>query len=149
MILFDANVLIHAHAVDSPFHAIARHVRDQAAQGLMEACLSPQVLCEFFSVITDERVARPALPAAQAKREIRYYWHESRFTRILPTEHTIHRLVQLLERRHIRGSDIFDVFLVATMLENGVRTIYTQNVRDFEVYSELHVINPFASTSPH
>lgn len=71
MILFDANMLVHAHAVTSPCHAVAQRLRDQAAQGDLEACLSPQVLCEFFSVITDDRVVKPALTSAQANTEIK------------------------------------------------------------------------------
>jgi toxin-antitoxin system PIN domain toxin len=144
MILFDANVLVHAHAVNSPFHGVARHVRDQAAQGELEACLSPQVLCEFFAVSTNPRLFQPALTPQQAGREVAHYWTQSRFQRILPTLQTLHRLVALLDRRAVKQQQVFDAFLVATMLDNGVRTIYTQNVSDFEIYEELRVINPFA-----
>ncbi|MBI2495263.1 MAG: PIN domain-containing protein [Candidatus Omnitrophica bacterium] len=142
MILFDANILVYAHAKDSPFHEIARHLRDQAVQGVIQACVSPQVLCEFFSVITDDRLAKHALTPAEAAKELETYWHASQFRKILPGETTMARLLRLLEQFPLKRGKIFDAFLVATMLDNGVRTIYTQNVKDFERYQELQVINP-------
>ena len=145
MILFDANILVHAHMASSPFHVVAQQLRDQAAQGAIEACVSPQVLCEFFSVVTDDRLVKPALTPAQAKKELNTYWHASKFRKIVPTERTITRLIGLLDRHDVKRRDIFDVFLAATMLDHGVRIIYTQNVRDFEIYHELQVINPLVA----
>ena len=149
MILLDANILIHAHAVDSPFHEDARELRDQAARGQLEACVSPQVLCEFFAVITDERLIKPALTLSQAKKEIASYWSARQFRKIVPKDTTLTRVVSLLDRHSVKRGDIFDVFLVATMLDNEVRTIYTQNTKDFEIYRELHVINPLVPSAHH
>ncbi len=143
MILLDSNILVHAHAANSTFHGLARQVRDQAVDGVFPACLSPQVLCEFFSVITDDRLVRPVLSPTQAKKELRAYWNAGSFRRIVPKETTLSRLTEMLDRYDLKRRDIFDAFLVATMLDNDVRTIYTQNVKDFQIYPELLVINPF------
>jgi hypothetical protein len=43
---------------------------------------------------------------------------------------------------HSFGRDVFDLQLVATMLGNGVRRIYTFNAKDFEPFQELEVIVP-------
>jgi len=145
MILFDANILVHAHMANSPFHLAAQQLRDQVTHGAIDACVSPQVLCEFYSVVTDDRLIKPALTPLQAKQELHTYWHVSGFRRIVPRESTITHLVTLLDRHGVKRRDIFDVFLVATMLDNDVRTIYTQNVKDFDRYPELHVINPLTS----
>jgi predicted nucleic acid-binding protein len=42
----------------------------------------------------------------------------------------------------VAGAGIFDLQLVATMLANGVRRIYTFNRSDFEVFEELMVLAP-------
>jgi len=148
MILFDANILVHAHTARSPFHLAAQQLRDQVAQGAIEACVSPQVLCEFYSVVTNDRLITPALTPVQAKKELHTYWHASGFRKIIPRESTIPHLVKLLDRNGVKRNGIFDVFLVATMLDHGVHTIYTQNVKDFDGYPELHVINPLTSDVP-
>ncbi len=103
------------------------------------------MLCEFFSVITDDRLVRPVLSQTQAKRELSTYWDGGGFRRIVPKDTTISRLVSMLDRHDVKRRDIFDAFLVATMLDNGVRTIYTQNVKDFEGYPGIQVINPLGS----
>ncbi|MBI3324267.1 MAG: PIN domain-containing protein [Candidatus Omnitrophica bacterium] len=145
MILFDANILVHAHATSSPLHDVARRLRDQAAKGELEACLSPQVLCEFFAVSTNPKFFQPALTPQQASGEIDAYWSRSAFKRIVPRDSTIRTLLALLRRARVSGQDVFDVFLVATMLDNDIRTIYTQNTKDFEIYHELRVINPLTA----
>ena len=144
MVLFDANLLIYAHATHSPFHEAAKRLRDQAASGELEACLAPQVLCEFFSVSTNERLFRPALTPQQASKQAMIYWSESKFQRILPTEHTMARLHTLITHHPVSRQHIFDAFLVATMLENNIRTIYTHNPKDFDRYQEIHAIDPLA-----
>ena len=40
------------------------------------------------------------------------------------------------------GADVFDLQLVATMLENGIRRIYTYNRSDFEPFTELDIVTP-------
>ena len=146
MVLFDANLLICAHATHSPFHEAAKRLRDRAASGALQACLSPQVLCEFFSVCTNARVFRPALTPQEASKQMAIYWTHSEFRIILPTDRTVQRLHALLTDRPVIGQHVFDAFLAATMLENNVRTIYTQNVKDFEIYHDLQVINPLVDS---
>ena len=148
MILFDANLLVHAHARRSPFHEAAKRLIDRAADGELEACLVPQVLCEFFAVATNERLFKPALSPKEATREITVYWTKSHFQRVVPHETTLERLLGLLERHPVTEQRIFDAFLVATMLDNEVRTIYTQNVKDFQDYPEIQVINPLGNSAP-
>ena len=53
--------------------------------------------------------------------------------------------VELLRRRPVSGGMIFDLQLVATMQANSVRSVYTFNRADFEVFSELNVITPTVS----
>ncbi|MBI2885195.1 MAG: PIN domain-containing protein [Candidatus Omnitrophica bacterium] len=145
MVLFDTNLLVHAHVISSPYHAIARRLRDEASVGRLEACLSPQVLCEFVTVCTNPRVIQPALTLAEARGEVSAYWTSSGFKKVLPKETTIMRMLHLMTKITTSRVDVFDIFLAATMLDNDVRTIYTQNVKDFVVFKELEVINPFLS----
>jgi len=144
MILLDANILVHAAGARSPRHAKARELRDQAASGEFEACLTPQVLTEFYAVVTDARRFQPALTPTEAQREVRNYL-ASRLKLILPKETTTARMLNLLGSKNVRSGRIFDLFLAATMLDNGVRRIYTENVNDFEGISGIDTVNPFLS----
>lgn len=52
------------------------------------------------------------------------------------------RWIALLERHRVKGGDVFDLQLVAVMQANDVRRVYTFTVADFEVFTELAVVNP-------
>jgi predicted nucleic acid-binding protein len=52
------------------------------------------------------------------------------------------RWAELAEKHGVTGADVFNLQLVATMLENGVRRIYTFHRDDFERFGELEVVTP-------
>ena len=54
------------------------------------------------------------------------------------------RWVTLVRRHSVLRKRIFDVQLVATMLANGVRRIYTFNVKDFRLFAEIEAVEPQA-----
>ncbi len=63
--------------------------------------------------------------------------------RLLPLpEEAVHRWLELVRRKPVTGGMIFDLQLVATMLANGVRRIYTYNRSDFEMFAGLDVLTP-------
>jgi predicted nucleic acid-binding protein len=47
------------------------------------------------------------------------------------------RWMELAEKHGVTGADVFDLQLVATMPENGIRRIYTYNRSDFELSTSL------------
>lgn len=96
--------------------------------------------CEFYSIVTNaRRVAKPR-SAAEAFIAI------SSLVAILQTlpvpVSTLETLPGLIRRHPVTGGDIFDLQIVATMIANGVFRIYTFNVEDFKVFSELEVLRP-------
>lgn len=52
------------------------------------------------------------------------------------------RWAELVRRYPVRGSGIFDLQLVATMLGNGVRRIYTFDRSGFKPIEEIEVLVP-------
>jgi predicted nucleic acid-binding protein len=142
--LLDTNVLVHAAGAHSLRHAKAKELRDQAVSGGFEACIAAQVLTEFYAVVTDPRRFQPALTPRQAQRELRAYLSSS-LTLILPKDNSLTRMLNLLDSRSVRSGKIIDISLVATMLDNGVRRIYTENIDDFKGIDGIDAINPFST----
>jgi predicted nucleic acid-binding protein len=61
--LLDTNVLIDALYKDSDHYPAARALLDQAKQEDADFCTTPQVLAEFYAVVTHpRRVTHPKLP---------------------------------------------------------------------------------------
>lgn len=54
----------------------------------------------------------------------------------------VRRWTELAERHSITGTKVFDLQLAATMIENGVKRIYTYNRADFEIVPDLQVLTP-------
>ena len=62
--MIDANILVYAVDVDAPQHAACRHLLETARDPATTLYLTSQILCEFYSVITNpRRVAAPRTPA--------------------------------------------------------------------------------------
>jgi predicted nucleic acid-binding protein len=53
--LLDSNVLVYAHQSVSIHHESARILRDKGMKKEISLCICPQVLMEFFAVITNPR----------------------------------------------------------------------------------------------
>ena len=58
--LIDANVLVYALDADAPQHASSRTLLDAGRSGSTTLYVTSQILCEFYSVVTNpRRVTKP------------------------------------------------------------------------------------------
>ena len=64
------------------------------------------------------------------------------FRYIFPKEKTFKLLNDFLNVHPTTKKQVFDMFLVATMLSNGVNQILTYNTKDFYRFKEIKVILP-------
>ena len=62
--LVDANILVYALDADSPQHAASRALLEAARDAATTLYVTSQVLCEFYSIVTNaRRVPRPRSPS--------------------------------------------------------------------------------------
>jgi predicted nucleic acid-binding protein len=138
--IIDANVLVYAMDADAPQHAASRALLDAGRDSSATLYVTSQILCEFYSIVTNaRRVPKPrsADDAIRASSGLLAFLH------VLPIpSRTVEGWMDLLRRRPVTGGDVFDLQIVATMQANGIRRIYTFNADDFEVFSELAVVIP-------
>lgn len=138
--IIDANVLVYAMDADAPQHAASRALLEAARNPLATLYVTPQILCEFYSIVTNPRRVPKPRSAADALAVLSGLLA---LLHVLPVPvHTMEELLGLLRRRTVTGGDIFDLQIVATMRANGVQRIYTFNRDDFEVFPELEVFTP-------
>jgi predicted nucleic acid-binding protein len=58
--LLDANVLVYAMDADDPHHAASRALLDSARNRSAILYVTSQILCEFYSIVTNpRRVPKP------------------------------------------------------------------------------------------
>ena len=138
--IVDTNVLVYALDADAPQHAAARALLEAAREGSATLYVTSQILCEFYSIVTNpRRVPKPrsATEAVTAMAGLLAFLH------VLPVPaHTVDGLLDLLRRQPVTGGDVFDLQIIATMQANGVQRIYTFNTADFAAFSELSIVTP-------
>lgn len=138
----DTNVLVYAFQQGAPQHKASRHLLDEAQAGNQPLCISPQVLSEFYSVVTDPRRVTAPRQSAEALDAIEQVLLMSGMT-LLPTPvDLVMRWIALVRQHAVTGGGIFDVQLVATMLANGVTRIYTFDQAHFTPFSQIQVLTP-------
>jgi predicted nucleic acid-binding protein len=138
--LVDANVLVYALDADAPQHAASRGLLDAARNGSATLFVTSQILCEFYSVVTNPRRVPKPRPPAEALAAISGLLA---FLRVLPVPvHAVDGWLELLRRHPVIGGDVFDLQIVATMQANDIQRIYTYNIADFEAFPELSIVAP-------
>ena len=142
-ILLDTNLLVYLYIKDFPRKKIVKRLIDQWCKKGIDLFLTEQSLLEFYSVITDHRRVKKPVTFGVAQKEIAKYYQNSIFKIICPTASTFAIFLRIITHRKIKGAKIFDFYLAATALSNGVETIYTENDRNFKKIKGLRVVNPF------
>ena len=136
----DANVLVYSMDVDMPQHFASRSLLEAAYRVPSTLCVTSQILCEFYSIVTNaRRVPKPQSPgnALSVISELLF------FLRVLPIpSRAVTDWMDLLKRHPVTGADIFDLQIIATIQANGINRIYTFNRNDFEAFPELAIITP-------
>lgn len=86
MIGLDTTILVHLEIREFPEHdrALALLQREVLDAG-EELALAPQVLTEFFHVVTDPRRFERALTMEQALAKTRFWWNAREVRHIYPT----------------------------------------------------------------
>lgn len=145
--LLDANVLVYAINADAPQHAASRTVVQAALERRLPGVLVPQVLLEFFSVITGPRRLPRALPSTTAWGDVAALRAGLPVLDVQPAALNI--LGELVASHQPIGRAIFDCFLVAQMRSHGIVTICTYNVQDFARLRDVEALTPDGVLARH
>jgi predicted nucleic acid-binding protein len=138
--IVDANVLVYALDADAPQHAASRALLDAGRNSAATLYVTSQILCEFYSIVTNARRVSRARTADEALIAISGLLA---FLHVLPIPaRAVEGWLDLLRRHPVTGGDVFDLQIVATMEANGIQRIYTFNADDFNVFPELAVVKP-------
>lgn len=140
MILVDTNVLVYALNRDAPQHRASRGLIEAVRQREIEAAVTPQVLLEFFAVITDRRRIERPLDYVTAWQEMEKF--RAIFRVLDPGLAALDRLAGLVASTGTTGPSVFDAWLAAQMLACGVHIICTYNVDDFSHFSGVTASKP-------
>lgn len=141
-ILLDTNILVHAYNKSSPYQKIASGVIKKMLQGETEAYLAPQVLYEFFAVVTNPKRVEHPMSLNEAADLCMDLWECREIEKVNPTPLAPKEVFKLAKELKLSKGRIFDCVLAITAKENSIEAIYTENLDDFENYRFIKALNP-------
>lgn len=137
LFLIDTNVLIYAYEKENT-------ERKNKAFSIIEKCykkeiflaLTNQIIAEFSFVA----IKKLKMDQKEVKKIIEDIISFEHFKKINYSDKTIISALQISEENKM---SFWDSLIVATMLENQISNIYTENIKDFKI-SSLNVVNPLS-----
>ncbi len=134
--LIDSNVLIYNYdEADPAKHKTAKALLDSCWKGGMKFAVSSQNLSEFFYVTTRKNI----LDKKKAIIIISDIINFPGWIKISFDHNTVLEAAKISEEHNMH---YWDALLAATMRQNNVLSIYTENAKDFHV-PWLNVVDPF------
>jgi len=130
-IFVDTNILVYFKTLKSPFF-------DKANTKLIqlyidnELYISNQIIKEYLVTMT--RLS--ADNNLELFLKDAYYFSE-KFNFLYESKESKKILLEIIARFKVKGRQIHDANIVATMLANNIKNLFTHNVKDFERFSNL------------
>lgn len=142
--LVDTNVLVYAlEPSDELKHEIANELFESLISGEENLAVSTQILSETLNVFTMAKMAQGSAEFGDIFLIISDIVRYSKIPKLVVNPQTVLEAAKL----HMRfGLDFYDALIAATMKENGITTIYTED-KEFEKIEGLKVVNPFEKRS--
>lgn len=133
--LVDTNILVYAHHKKDEKHGTCAKVVSELVDE-DDMVLSIQNLVEFSRVLSEK--VSPSIDKELVKQ---YVFDLAESSKIISyNEHTVMEALMISKQHKIH---FFDALLVATMQENGISMILTENTKDFQKIKWLSVKDPF------
>jgi toxin-antitoxin system PIN domain toxin len=138
----DTNVLVQAEILNSPFHAIARKLLTQLANGRAPWAIPWPCIYEFLRVVTHPRVFHPPMPCAAALQDVQRILASPSLVVLGETTRHAEVMAAIVEASGAAGNLLHDAHIAALCVEHGVSELVTGD-RDFARFPEIETFNPF------
>lgn len=135
--LMDTNIIVYAYEIEnSERKKKSREILERCYKNEITLVISCQNLAEF-SVVSLKKLK---LNSEIIKEIIKDISNFDGFKKIEYSSKTIISAIDISEKYRM---SFWDSLIAATMIENGILNIYTENTKDFKI-SSLNIINPLS-----
>ena len=140
MILFDANVLLHAYNTRSEVHVACRRFVEATISDPSPAALCWQSMLAFLRIGTNPRAFAQPLTRREASAILSAWLEQESVIILEPGERFWPILRDLIEAAQVSGALMTDAALAALALEHGATLATTD--RDFLRFPTLKTVDP-------
>jgi predicted nucleic acid-binding protein len=145
--LLDTNVLVYSLFPTAPQHTDSRALAEKAKDSQAGLCVFPQILAEFFAVVTNPKRVSPAKTPEEALQAIEQFLALPGLTLLPLAADVVTRWIKLVRAKPVKGGEVFDLQAAAAMQAHGVGTIYTYNIADFQGIPGITAKEPPTATN--
>ena len=136
----DTNILVYANLNKSPWHEKAAAALQNLHYSDTPIWINRQILREYIAVMTRADLLTASIPAESIVEDVRLF--QFVFNVADETSQVTDVLLELLKKFQVRGKQIHDTNIVASMLACGVRRLLTNNAADFaRSSSEIEILD--------
>ncbi len=139
IVFIDTNILIYAKIKNNPLNELVSNKLKDLLR-FNKFCISRQIVREYLSTMTKQKTIEPNINKFAIINDINNIVNN--FIVFNESKATTEILFELIKVFDVGGKQIHDANIVATMLENNIKDLFTHNVKDFERYKELINIIP-------
>jgi toxin-antitoxin system PIN domain toxin len=144
VILVDANLLIYAYNLTSPFHAPAQRWLEEVFSGPEPLGISWTSALAFLRITTNPKAFTHAFTIEEATSIVEGWYVQPSVVLVQAGEKHLPILVQLLRESHAYGPLVTDAHLAALAIEHRATLCSTDS--DFSKFPGLTYKNPLASS---
>lgn len=139
--LVDSNILLRAMLRDSPDHDLVRSALAKLISSEIVLYYTHQNVAEFWNAATRPRESNGfGLSVEDVEREVETI---ERGMRLLPDSAAVyHEWRRIVAQHQVRGLQVHDARLAATMIVHGVTHILTLNVKHFSRFDGIAALHP-------
>ncbi len=135
----DTNILVYAFDRTNPHkQEIGKAILEKCWKREKNLVISSQNLAEFFIVVT-KKIPSP-ISVGDAKQIIRDINDFTQWQVCNYNGKTVERAIEIQERTK---KHFWDALLAATLIQNGIYHIFTENTSDFKDIEGITACNPF------
>ncbi|OQX97796.1 MAG: hypothetical protein B6I24_07550 [Bacteroidetes bacterium 4572_128] len=138
----DTNILVYLTLQDFDIekHQTVTALLNELYENDKQLIISTQILREFYAVVTNGKYLENPLTPEQANMQIDYF--KSIFTVCSVDLNVIKELQKIMVDNQIKGQNIHDATIAATMKANKIEKIWTYNKKDFNKFEKINPIKP-------
>ena len=140
----DTSLFIPARFDAAPAHALARAALSRVERTGEVLRISRQVMREYLAAATRPQAWSAPLPMSRALADLS--WMEEAYEILEDGPQVMDTLARLCREIPVRGKQVHDANIVATMLAHGERCLLTFNIRDFRRFAaHIDIVDPAAA----
>jgi len=133
-VFVDTNILVYSKVKSNPFY-LTSFTKLYELFNSNQLYISRQVIREYLNVMTKPDNLKYPISLKDLVQDIEYF--SENFIILNEDHETTTNLLNLITKYNVKGRQIHDANIVATMLANNIKNLFTHNVKDFDRFNNL------------